>query len=173
MIETPRLFLRPMRAADAPALLHIFADPAVMASFGVGPFDRPRMDRWVAENLAHQERHGYGLYAVYERTGGLLIGDCGLTRMELDEATEVELGYDFRSDRWGRGLATEAASAVRDHAFGHLGLTRLISLIRQGNRASQRVAERVGMVLARETVRHSRSYWVYALTRDDTAREAP
>ena len=165
MIETDRLFLRPMAASDSEALLGIFGDPAVMAAFGAAPFDRHQLERWLGENLAHQERHGYGLYAVFEKASGALIGDCGLTRMDIDGTTEVELGYDFRSDRWGRGLATEAALAVRDHAFLRLGLPHLISLIRHGNRASQRVAEKVGMILARDIARHDRPYWLYSCSR--------
>lgn len=140
MIETARLLLRPMQASDTGALLHVFADPAVMAAFDAVPFDRHRMARWVEDNLAHQEQHGYGLYAVFEKADGVLIGDCGLTRMDIGGTIEAELGYDFRSDRWGRGFATEAALAVRDEAVLRLGLPRLVSLIRQGNRASRRVA---------------------------------
>jgi RimJ/RimL family protein N-acetyltransferase len=111
-----------------------------MASFGVPPFDRARMGRWVNGNLAHQEEHGYGTFAVVHQLDQLLIGDCGLEHMEVDGRNEVEIGYDLRSDYWGRGLATEAATAVREFAFRHLGLDRVISLIRPENGASRRVA---------------------------------
>jgi RimJ/RimL family protein N-acetyltransferase len=165
MIETTRLLLRPMHATDTTELLHIFADPVVMAAFDAAPFDRRQMEQWVRDNLAHQERHGYGLYTVIEKADGAVIGDCGLTVMDSGGVTEVELGYDFRRDRWGRGFATEAALAVRDAAFLRLGLPRLISLIRHGNRASRRVAEKVGMTLERDIVRHTRPYWLYACSR--------
>lgn len=65
--------------------------------------------------------------------------------MELRGEPEAELGYDLRSDHWGQGQATEAAGAVREYAFGRLELARLVSPIRRDNRASQRVAEKVGM----------------------------
>ena len=52
----------------------------------------------------------------------LAISDCGLEHTDIEGAPEVEVGQDFRSDYWGRGLATEAATAVRDFAFGELGL---------------------------------------------------
>jgi RimJ/RimL family protein N-acetyltransferase len=76
-----------------------------------------------------------------------------------------ELGYDLRSDQWGRGLATEAATAVRDFAFDVLGLPRLVSLIRVSNDASRRVAEKVGMTLAEELERRGVRYRVYAIER--------
>ena len=86
--------------------------------------------------------------------------------MEIDGTAEVELGYDFRSDYWGRGLATEAASAVRDFAFTQLGLSRLISLIRPENVASRRVSEKVGMVKEKEILRAGHTYCVYAMVSD-------
>lgn len=77
---------------------------------------------------------------------------------------ETELGYDFRSDHWKQGFATEAAAAVRDFGFHSLRLPRIISLIRPGNRSSQRVAEKIRMTLAEEISRSGQAYWVYAVS---------
>ena len=169
MIETARLILRPMRTEDTDALLAIFADPKAMAAFAVAPFDRAQMDRWVRRNLEHQARYGYGLFAVILKANGLLIGDCGLEQIDVDGARAAELGYDFRSDHWNQGFATEAATAVRDYAFGTLALPRLVSMIRRGNHASRRVAEKVGMSLDAEITRHGQPYWRYALHRGERA----
>ncbi len=156
--------LRSMREDDVEALLGVFGDPKVMAAFDSEPFERVQMERWVRRNLEHQERYGYGLFAVVLRETGLVIGDCGYERMELDGESEVELGYDLRSDHWGRGLATEAAAAVRDYAFGVLELPGLVSLIRRGNVASRRVAEKIGMSWRKDVERHGVDYWLYALS---------
>lgn len=98
-LETPRLILRSMRLDDVEPLLGVFADPQVMAAFDVPPFDHQHMHRWVQRNLNHQNEHGYGLFSVLLKHNGLLIGDCGLERMDVDGVTATELGYDFRSDR--------------------------------------------------------------------------
>lgn len=166
MIETDRLILRKMRTEDVDDLLMIFSDPAVMASFGGRLFDRVMMERWVRRNLTHQEKYGYGLFSVILKAGELLVGDCGLEHMEVDGCPEVEIGYDFRSDYWGRGLATEAAAAVRDYAFAKIGLARVVSLIRPDNIASLRVAEKIGMVKTKEILRGDALYWVYARSRE-------
>jgi RimJ/RimL family protein N-acetyltransferase len=171
-IETTRLLLRPMRWADVDDLLHIFADPRVMASFGVAPFDRAQMEGWTRRNLDHQAEHGFGLFSVILKANGALIGDCGLEVMEVDGVRAAELGYDFRSDYWNQGYATEAATAVRDYAFATLGLPRVISLIRVGNGASRRVAEKVGMRLVAEITRYDRRYWEYSLERAATTHPA-
>jgi RimJ/RimL family protein N-acetyltransferase len=83
--------------------------------------------------------------------------------MEVAGELEVELGYDFRSDHWNQGFATEAAGAVRDFAFGSLRLPRLVSVIRVGNRASRRVAEKIGMKLNKEISRSGQPCWGYAI----------
>ena len=165
VLETERLILRPMRLDDFDALWRIFTDTRVMAAFASPPFDRAQMTGWLARNLAHQVEHGWGLSSLVLKDEGDLIGDCGLEVMELADGAVAELGYDLRSDVWGRGLATEAACAVRDFAFGPAGQTRLISLIRVGNVASRRVAEKVGMRLDAEIERWGVPYWRYGLQR--------
>ena len=162
-IETARLSLRPMKLEDVDALLYIFGDPKVMDSFGEQPFDRERMLGWVNRNLTHQTEHGYGLFSVILKSSDLLIGDCGLEVMDVEGERVAELGYDFRSDYWNQGYATEAAQAVRDFAFQTLHLPKLISLIRVGNEASKRVAEKVGMRLQSEFTRYGNSYWSYTI----------
>jgi ribosomal-protein-alanine N-acetyltransferase len=158
-----------MMAGDVAPLLGVFADPVVMASFGVNPFARPQMEHWVARNLEHQDRHGYGLYSVIRQSDGLLIGDCGL-EVQDDGSGDVELGYDLRSDCWGQGYATETALAVRDRAFGPLALPRLISLIRQGNDRSRRVAEKIGMQHEADLVRYGTPCWRYAISAGQVRR---
>ena len=144
--------------------MQIFGDPRVMAAFDSAPYDRAQMRRWLQRNLDHQERYGYGLFSVILKAEELLIGNCGLEHMTVDGVQETELGYDFRSDYWNRGFATEAATAVRDYAFEALQLTRLISLIRVGNEASRRVSEKIGMQLVEEITRSGVSYWKYSVS---------
>lgn len=165
VLETKRLILRPMRAADIDDLLVVFTDPNVMSAFDSGPFDRGQMSNWLGRNLDHQDEYGYGLFSVILKGKGLLIGDCGLEVMEVDGTRVAELGYDFRSDYWNQGYATEAATAVRDYAFDVLELPQLISLIRVKNAASQRVSEKIGMVRISEFETHGIQYWKYGLSR--------
>ena len=165
-LETTRLILRPMQAADIDDLLVIFTDPKVMALFDSDPFNRQQMSNWLQRNLDHQDKYGYGLFSVVLKTNRLLIGDCGLEVMEVDGTRVAELGYDFRSDYWNQGYATEAASAVRDYAFNMLGLPQLISLIRVHNTASQRVSEKIGMGRISEFTTSGIQYWKYGLFRE-------
>lgn len=145
LIETARLRLRAMRPDDLDAIAVMFADPAVVAAFEEPPLTREASEGWLQRNLAHQAEHGYALFTIELRETGATIGDCGLTWMEIAGEPMLELGYDLQSPYWEQGLATEAAVAVRDYAFGTLGVPRLISLIRHTNHRSMRVAEKVGL----------------------------
>ena len=163
ILETERLILRPMLASDLDALYLIFGDRKVMAAFDHDPFTHEQMERWLQRNLDHQERFGYGLFSVLPKDTGELIGDCGLEQIEVQGMKFAELGYDFRSDFWNKGYATEAAVAVRDYALDFLHLPQLISLIRVGNQASRRVAEKIGMKLVEEFTSDGIRYWKYSL----------
>ena len=65
---------------------------------------------------------------------------------------KIEIGYRLHPNYWNKGVATEAAQAVRDHAFRDLNLSRVISLIHPENAASRRVAEKIRMQFERKTV---------------------
>ncbi len=161
--DTPRLHLRTMQLSDLDALLKIFGDPKVMDSFSSLPFNRQQMEQWLQRNLTHQETHGYGLFSVILKSNNLLIGDCGLEHMEIEGEPATELGYDFRSDYWNQGFATEAAASLRDFALDSLSLPSLISLIRVGNEASRRVSEKIGMQLTNVISKNGIDYWVYSI----------
>ena len=152
-----------MREDDTGPLMTVFGDPIVMAAFRRGPFSREEMNAWVARNLEHQRQHGYGLFTVELSDVALVIGDCGLERQEIGGRVETELGYDLRSDHWGRGLASEAASAVADFAFTTLRLPSLVSLIRTDNARSASVALRIGMERQRTLTRSGVLYDMYRM----------
>jgi len=163
MLETKDLVLREMTIGDTDDLLIIFSDPEIMKSFDDFIFDHRLMEQWVKRNLDHIEKHGDGLFSIIHKADNVLIGDCGLEHMEIDGRQEVEIGYDIRSDYWNRGCATQAATAVRDFAFEQLRLSRVISLIRPENVASQRVAEKTGMTGGRVINRGGHNYCIYGL----------
>ncbi len=94
---------------------------------------------------------------------GTFIGRCGSAVRELEHGAEREVGYILAREHWGKGYATEAASAVRDHAIRELGLRRLIALIAFGNEASVRVAEKLGMVFEREVRFHGHPTRMFSL----------
>ncbi|HYP22566.1 MAG TPA: GNAT family N-acetyltransferase [Actinomycetota bacterium] len=148
-LETERLILRPFALDDLDELAPILGDAETMQYYPA-PFTRERSRQWIVWNLANYRDHGHGLWVLESRETGELLGDCGLIPQTIDGRKEVEVGWHVKKTHWSRGLATEAGAACRDHAFGELGLTRLISLIRPENVPSRRVAEKLGMTIEKE-----------------------
>jgi ribosomal-protein-alanine N-acetyltransferase len=95
-----------------------------------------------------------------------LIGYCGFYHHPQHGIEDVEIGYRLSPAYWNRGLATEAARAVRDHAFRDLKLPRVISLVHPENVPSRRVAEKNGMTVKKEIMFRGFPTLVYAISRD-------
>lgn len=150
---TGRLTLRHLRPEDAAPLLAVFGDAEVMR-FGDGPQPAAYVEAWVRRAIdEHYPAQGFGPYAVVERASGALLGYCGLFAFpDVGGRPEIELGYRLARAAWGRGYATEAAAAARDHAFATLGLARLIALIDPANTRSVAVAQKIGMRYEREAM---------------------
>src|SRR5579871_5816845 len=158
--EAQRLFLRCFHVADLDAMMEIFGDAEVMR-FGLGPQSRDWVQTWLRGCLEdYYCKWGFGLWAVVHKPDLRVIGFCGLTRFDnIDGQVEIEIGYRLARAYWGRGLATEAALAVRDYAFGVLAMRRLVAIIDPLNGPSIRVAEKTGLryekeVLFRGNLRH-------------------
>jgi ribosomal-protein-alanine N-acetyltransferase len=171
--ETERLLLREFRAEDTDAMGAVFGDPEVMR-FGRGVQDAAWVADWIRRQRENYRAQGYGLWAVVEKDAVAPVGYCGLTRYpNILGRPEIEVGYRLARSRWGRGYATEAARAVCAHAFGALGLPRLIALIHPGNAPSIRVAEKLGMRHEAEVVLEGYAHAdrIYAVAREAFHRE--
>ena len=168
MIETKRLILRLMRVDDFDDMWKIFTDKKVMKSFSLQSFNQQQMQLWMDRNLNHQKEYKYGLYSVILKTSQKLIGDCGLEHTEFEGKPCVEIGYDFSSNYWNQGYATEAASAIKDHAINNLKIDSkmLCSFIRVQNKASQHVAEKIGMQRIKKYELDGINYYLYALSKN-------
>lgn len=143
-IETRNLLLRPYEPGDLGDISRILGDRETMR-FWPRPYSRDEAAAWIERSLASYSENGFGRFPVFENQTGQMIGDCGILALDLEDRTVHDLGFIFAHHWWGRGLATEAAQAMRDHAFAELGLQRLNAIIPWNHIASQRVAEKVGM----------------------------
>jgi RimJ/RimL family protein N-acetyltransferase len=150
-LVTARLLLRPFQAADLDRMTDLMADPDFMR-FSLGIFSRQQTAAFL-DKVRARDRDGLpSQFAVVFRQNKHLIGYCGFFAQIVDEVEELEIGYRIDPAYWNRGIATEAARAVRDYAFAELRLARVISLIHPDNVASRRVAEKNGMTPEKETV---------------------
>jgi RimJ/RimL family protein N-acetyltransferase len=168
VIRTGRLVLRPFVLDDLDPLAEVLSDPEVMRYVGKGEARGRTLEeseRTLRTILDEYGRWGHGLLActTHEENGGRPIGWCGLIRWNLDGVEEVEVAYLLGRPYWGKGYATEAATAVRDDGLGARGRRRLVSLIYPDNRASVRVAEKVGMAYERDAEFFGHRLLLYSL----------
>ena len=152
------------READLDAYAAMCADPEVMRYLGDGqPLDRVGAWRSMAMILGHWRLRGYGLFALEEKATGTLVGRAGI--FEPEGWPGFELGWMLRRASWGQGYATEAARRVMRYAFTDLDRKHLISLIREANTRSIRVAERLGQTLQGRVVLFGHEALVYGIDR--------
>jgi RimJ/RimL family protein N-acetyltransferase len=170
ILETSRLILRPFQAEDIGRLAELMANRDFMR-FSLGPYTREQTQTVLQKFLSWNQAGLPSQFAVIFRSNNELIGYCGFLHWHLAGADEIEIGYRLDPDYWNRGLATEAAQAVRDHAFRDLILSKVISLIHPDNVPSRRVAEKNGMKMERKIVFRGFPTQVFTITREDWLAE--
>lgn len=143
ILETPRLLLREFVEEDAEAFLAFNGDPRVMRLTGEPAWTDLEETRRRLRDYPDYRRYGFGRWAVVLKPEGVVIGFNGLKYLE--DLDEVDLGYRFAFDYWGRGIATESSRAVLRYGFETLGLQRVVGLALPENQGSIRVLEKVGM----------------------------
>ncbi len=168
IVETDRLILREIVPEDLPDLAALYADPIAMQYMG-GPRDTNSTRTYLQQIFQSYTQQGFGLWATIQKSDRNFIGRCGLLQQEVDGQQELEIGYAIAPQYWNRGLATEAARAIRDWARAKLpDRDRLISITHIDNLASQRVAQKVGMQREKRTTFRGFPVWVFALQQHDT-----
>jgi RimJ/RimL family protein N-acetyltransferase len=147
MIESERLRLRRWKKSDREPFARLNGDARVMEFFP-SCLSRAESDRLIDERLEpHFDTYGFGPYAAELRDDGRFIGFIGLAvpRFTAHFTPCVEIAWRLAAEFWGRGLATEGARAVVNHAFEEWKLPALVSMTVPANVRSRRVMEKIGM----------------------------
>ncbi len=165
VLETLRLSLRPFREEDIDRLAELMANRDFMR-FSLGPYTREQTQGVLAKFLSWEKAGLPAPFAVVLRENTEVLGYCGFLH-HPEVPGEVEIGYRLHPAYWNRGLITEAAQAMRDHAFRDWKLPRVISLIHPENIPSRRVAEKNGMKVEKEITFRGFPTLVFAITREE------
>lgn len=155
-LETDRLILRGMRVSDTEDMFEYAHRPSVTQYLTWNPHTDPAETREYLTYVGQRYRTGdFYDWAVVDMESGHMIGTCGFTSFNCPHDT-AEIGYVLNPAYQGKGLATEAVRRVLDFGFDELGLHRIEAHFMEGNDASRRLMERVGMTFegyARESMR--------------------
>ncbi len=153
IMETDRLYLRELTLADFNDLCKMLQDKEVMYAYEHSFSDTEVMN-WLNVQIRRYKKNGIGLWGVIHKETSVMIGQCGLTIQECFGKKVVEIGYIYQKEYWNKGYATETAKACKRYAFEILKLKEVYSIIRDNNISSQKVAEKNGMNIVGDFLKH-------------------
>jgi RimJ/RimL family protein N-acetyltransferase len=185
-IDTERLLLRRISHDDLPFYTRIHADPDVARYLAHGnPRSAEETEHWLHAVLDSYRDLALGQIAITRKSDGALLGRCGVSYLETEEATqpdgtrigyyyptrapagvkhvaEAELGYTLDTAAWGQGYATEAVRAMWNYLSTKRPELRIVSLIHPANTRSIRLATSFGVTLVDRVKSWDRDYDRYA-----------
>jgi ribosomal-protein-alanine N-acetyltransferase len=171
-INTDRLTLRPLSLDDLEWFAAMRGDKDIMRFIGrVGAVPREIAEERLHRHLECWAERGLGMFGVRERGQETAVGWAGLQPM--DGTDEIEVGYAFGRDAWGRGYATEVARALVRWGFETLELERIVAVAYAENTASRRVMDKLGMQFEGVRYIYGTDSVYYSLTRSAFADAAP
>jgi RimJ/RimL family protein N-acetyltransferase len=144
ILETERLALRRMTNADFEWLVALYSDEDVTRYLG-GVRTREQVAEMLKTRVIayYDANPGLGIWMTLERATGDCVGFHLLNHIQGE--TIIQVGYGLAKPAWGKGYATEMASAVLRHGFADLKLPKIVGMASLPNVASQRVLAKIGL----------------------------
>ena len=146
-IETKRLLLRELFPSDDLKMFELDSNPEVHRYVGNNPVTDIEQARTAIANIRQQYNdNGIGRWAVILKETNEFIGWAGLKLEKNVNGHEqfYDLGYRFIQEHWGKGYATEAATAFLSYGFNRLNLEIINAWADSENKGSRNVLEKLG-----------------------------
>lgn len=160
IIETDRVFLRDWVLDDWTRFRNLASDLRVLKYIGTSePWSDERTKRFVEGGIRESAKRGWVMWPVISKEDWRFAGICGF---DNGFPPDVELGWWLAPQYWGRGIATEMASAVMRMGFEKFGFPKLISVAHSDNKASLRIMQKLGMAYERNMSDQGCDLVVYA-----------
>jgi RimJ/RimL family protein N-acetyltransferase len=138
------LELKPVEKSDFEAILRLVEQPGVSHFLVDAPsLGRERLTLWFERSERAFSNGRTGLFAIRE-PGGPIVGFAGLLVLDVGRPEDEYLLYTIDMDHRGRGLATEAAKQVVEHATQKTRTKRIVATVDRENLASIRVMQKLG-----------------------------
>ncbi|BCN30296.1 GNAT family N-acetyltransferase [Anaeromicropila herbilytica] len=165
---TERLIIRELTVEDITNMYQIYQNPEVCKYIdNLDEYLEIEIEKHKAYIKNVYEFFGYGLWGVFSKETGELIGRCGIQNQEIDGKVEIEIGYLLDQNHWGLGYAIECTRAVLLYAFEELGINRVVAKINKLNTRSINLAKHMGLHLEKEITIAKRVYELYAIENVD------
>lgn len=144
ILETQRCVVRELTLDDLDALFELYADEG-MDTFTEPLYPYEEEKEFQRAYINNMYRYfGYGMWLVFEKETGKLIGRAGLEHREYNDVVELELGYLIGKKYQGKGYATEVCTAILEYAKENAGFERINTVIQDGNEVSIALSKKLG-----------------------------
>jgi len=149
IIETPRLYLRKFVIDDTDWLAEIYGDIEVMRYIATGvviPYELVK--KGIERRIKGYDKGRYPEGVIISKAENKPIGHCGFGFLE--DKSDVEIAYLLDKPYWGKGFATEIASAMLQYGFDKIGYERVVGIVYSQNISSANVLKKIGMTYEKE-----------------------
>ncbi len=170
ILTTSHFIIRELTQADIPDLYQICKQPGVrefLEDFSDDLNTEIEKHRAYIKNI--YSYYGFGLWGVFLKENGTLIGRCGIELKMLEEEAVYEIGYLLSTQYQGLGYASQFVPEVLRYCFTCLKIPKVVAVIDQNNQSSIRLAAKSGMQRTREIIRNNRIFHLYEITNKDIA----
>lgn len=167
--ETQRLKFRLLTRDDFDTWLNLFQEEEVVGFLGFDkiPSAVEQCEEWFKIQEKRYANNLGGMNVLVDKKTKKLVGQCGLLVQEVDNKTELEIGYSILSDFREKGYASEAAQKCRDFAFENDFSDSLISIIHVNNIRSEKVALKNGMTKTKSTVYRDKPVNIFRIRKNE------
>ncbi len=162
--DTKRLIIRELAVSDVKELYPIYTDPQIRKYIdNIDDYFEEEVEKQRAYIQNVYSFYGYGLWGVFSKTTGGIIGRCGIENQMVDGKEEISLSYLLDSQHWGYGYAVECCTAVLDYARDELDIHRIVAVIDYDNSRSIKTAQKIGMKCEKDITYRNRECLLYAI----------
>jgi len=159
---TKRLVIRELATSDIKEIYPIYTDPQIRKYIeNIDDYMENEIEKQKAYIHNVYSFYGYGLWGVFSKTTGKLIGRCGIENHMIDGKEEIMLSYLLDSQHWGYGYALECCNAVLKYAREELDIHRIVAVIDIDNSRSIKTAQKLGMKCGKEIMHNNRKSFLY------------
>jgi RimJ/RimL family protein N-acetyltransferase len=164
--ESERLKFRQISLNDYSEWLKFFKNPDTSKHW-VADDNTPEVEckQWYERQFERYVQGTGGMNALIEKESNKFVGHCGLLKQVVDGISELEIAYSLLPIFWNKAYASEAAIKCKNYAFENNLTNSLISIISLTNRASEKVALKVGMTLDKTTTYRSNDVNIFRINK--------
>ncbi len=163
IVETNRCIVRELMLEDLPQLEELYQSDGV-TEYVEPLFEHEKEYAYQKAYIEHMYRYfGYGMWLVFQKETGRLIGRAGLEHREYEQDTLIELGYLIEPGYQRQGYATEVCEAILKYAREQLELASINCFIQEGNQASIHLAYKLGFQKVSESSVNSQKMYRFLL----------